>query len=497
MGIIIKQSFWGTFITYLGLFFGYINVLYFRAEYFDLQQIGIFSLVTANAMMISPISSFGMSSSYLKFFPSFDVEDRRKFFSFLFLITLIGNALVIITIWLLSDHIESRYAETAPTYINYLSISIIIILANSFFELFFRYSNTIMQVTFPTFLREIYLRAGSLILVFGFALQWWDFDGAIIGLGLLYAFAVVFLFIQLLIIHRFRFDFRFGKISNFWNWKLLKFAIYSMLLAGSFAVLNNATYDQVTAILGAEANAIFATCFFIAIVVELPQRNMAKVINPILSNEFAKKNMVEVEKIYKRSSITMSVVGLLLFIGIVTNLKDLFQFIPKGDAFETGFLIVAGICFIKLIVMVSSFAGEIINYSNLYHYNLLFQILAALTLLVLNYFIISSMGLNGAAISYCSAILLHILLKIAFVRFHFKMHPFMKSHIGLFIIGTLIFIGAYFFQPEVHPVLRIVFRSVLTTLIFTILIYRFRISNDINQLIHSTFERLLKINLPK
>ena len=270
-----------------------------------------------------------------------------------------------------------------------------------------------------------------------------------------------------------------------------------MLLAGSFAVLNNATYDQVTAILGPEANAIFATCFFIAIVVELPQRNMAKVINPILSNEFAKQNMKEVENIYKKSSITMSVTGLLLFIGIVTNLNDLFQFIPKGEAFETGFIIVVAICFVKLAVMVSSFAGEIINYSNLYQYNLVFQIVAAMTLLILNYFVISSMGLNGAAISYASAILLHISLKIIFVRFHFKMHPFMKSHITLFIIGILTLIGAYFFQPEIHPILRIVFRSVLTSIVFIILIYRFRISTDINNIIHSTFERLLKINLPK
>lgn len=496
MGVVIKQSFWGTVIAYIGVVVGYVNTLYFRAEYFDLSQIGLFTLITANAMIISPVSSFGMGSSFLKYFPSFQHTDKDRFFSFLFSITIIGNILVLCAGYLMKDVIAARYIETAPTYINYLSITAIIVVSNSLFDLFFNYSRIIMQVIFPSFLRDVYLRVGSLALVFGYAMNWWNFDSAVLGLGLVYSSVFLLLFMQLSIAG-FRFNFRFGIITPEWRKKLLKFGSYSMLMAGSFALINNASYDQVTTILGPEMNGIFTTCFFIAMIVEMPRRNMAKVIAPIISSELEQKNMVELEKLYKRSSITMSVIGMLLFIGVATNLQDLFDFIPKGNEFQIGFWVVVSVSLAKLILMVSSFAGEIINFSHLYRYNLLFQAISAVVLIVLNYFLIKVFGLNGAAISYLLALTLHTLLKMIFVKYHFGIHPFMKSHLPLIGIGIVISVAAFIFRPGFHPVIDITIRSVLTGIIFIFLIYRFRISTDINKIIHSTFERFLNINLPK
>lgn len=497
MGVVIKQSFWSTVIAYLGIIIGYVNALYVRAEYLDLSQIGLFTLITANAMIVSPVASFGMGSSYLKFFSNFAEADKNRFFSFLFLVTILGNVLILFVGFLMKDLIAARYIDSAPSYINYLSITAIIIVSNSLFDLFFSYSRTIMKVLFPSFLRDIYLRAASLFLVFGYAAQWWNFDAVVLGLGIIYALAFILLFVHLVLEHNFRFDFRFGIITKERKQKLFKFGSYSMLLAGSFALINNATYDQVTTILGPEMNGIFTTCFFIALIVEMPRRNMFKVLGPIISAEMESRNMAEVDKLYKRSSITMTVIGMLLFIGIVTNLQDLFDFIPKGEVFEMGFWVVVGVCLAKLLLMVSSFAGEIINFSHLYKYNLIFQIIAALTLVTLNYFFINIWGLNGAVVSYLIAITFHVFLKVMFVKRHFGIQPWVQAHLTLFLIGILITLSAYLFKPGFHPVVDIFIRSLLICISFIFLIYRFRISNDINKIIHSTFERLLKINLPK
>jgi O-antigen/teichoic acid export membrane protein len=312
-----------------------------------------------------------------------------------------------------------------------------------------------------------------------------------------YLLAFLFLFAQLVVFHGFRFSFHFGIINREWKMKLLKFGSYSMMLAGSFAVINNISYDQVTTILGPEVNGIFTTCFFIALIVEMPRRNMAKLIGPIISNEFEKKNMKEVEKLYKRASITMSIIGMLLFIGIVSNLQDLFDFIPKGDEFQVGFWVVVSVCSAKLVLMFSSFGGEIINYSSLYRYNLLFQFLAALLLIGLNYVLIRSLGLNGAAISYFTTIAAHVWMKLAFVKYHFQIHPFTKGHIRLILLGAGVGVGAFLLDPGYSPLLNIIIRSVLTTVVFVYFTYRFHLSSDINTLIHSTFERFLNIKLPK
>ncbi|WP_425392303.1 polysaccharide biosynthesis C-terminal domain-containing protein [Ekhidna sp.] len=438
-----------------------------------------------------------MSSSFIKFFPTFKQSERNRFFSFLLVVTLAGNVIILLLGYFLKDIIAARYVDTAPDYINYLSITAIIIIANSLFELFFSYSRSIMKVIFPSFLRDVYLRLGSLLLVIGFAFEWWSFDMAVTGLGLVYFLAFILLLIQLLIRHNFSFDFRFGNLSKEWRGRLFRFGTYSMALAGSFAIINNISYDQITSQLGSDLNGIYTTCFFIAVIVEMPRRNMSKVTSPVLSNEFAKQNMNEVDSLYKRGSITMSVIGMLLFIGIITNLQDLFDFIPKGEAFQRGFWVVVAVCLAKLALMASSFAGEIINFSHLYRYNLFFQAFAAIMLIVLNYYLISIWGLNGAAISYLVAIVFHILLKVLFVNYHFGIQPLIPAHLPLLVIGVVVATVAYFFQPGFHPAIDILIRSVLTSVFFIFLIYRFRISEDINKIIHSTFDRFLKINLPK
>lgn len=497
MGVVIKQSFWSTVIAYIGVAAGYINALYLRPEFFELDEIGLFGIITATAMMISPFTSLGMGSSYIKFFPSFEDEERNTVFTYQLLLVFIGCTVVLFAAYLLQDQIRDRYIESAPEYLNYLSITAIIIVVNSLFDMLFSYGRTIMKVLFPSFLRDIFLRLGLIFLVIGYALEWYSFEWAVRGLAINYSLALLLLFGKLMVVDGFRFRFNFSILSGVWKKKLLFFASYSMMLAGSFAVMNNATYDQVTATLGTVATGVFFTCFFIGTIVEMPRRNMAKIISPILSSEFEKNNIKEVESIYKRSSITMSILGALIFIGIVTNLNDLFLFIPKGDQFSDGFYVVVAVCLAKLALMISSFPGEIINYSHLYKYNLVFQLGTAILLVSLNYFLIPVWGLEGAAISYFLAIVIHIIVKVIYVKYHFDIQPFVKSHASLFLISVVVGLLAWFFTPINHPVLSILVRSILTSIVFIALIYRFRISPDINKLIHSTFNRFLKVNLPK
>lgn len=497
MGVVVKQSFWSTVMTYIGVIVGYLNTLYFRTAYFDLSQIGIFTLVTSNAMIISTFSSLGTGSSFLKFFPEFKEENRNQVFSFLFLIAIIGATVTLILGFFFKGLIEVRYAKTAPTYINYLTITAMVIVANSFFELFQNYSRVILKIIFPIFLREIHLRVGSLLMVLGYALNWWDFDGAVLGLGLTYVTAMVFLYLQLFFFHQFRFDFSFHIITKKQKNNFFKFGLYSMLLALSFGLINNASNDQITAIIGPDATGIFTTCFFIAVIVEMPKRNMASVISPILSTGVNSNDFKQVSQLYKRSSITMSIIGSLLFIGISTNISDLFDYIPKGNNFENGFWVVMGVCLAKLLVMVSSFAGEIINFSAHYKYNLLFQVIAAVLLISLNSLLIPVFGINGAAISYLITISLHLIMKGVFVWMKFHIHPFVKEHWTLLVIVLLIGIIANTIQLSFHPIVNIFIRSTLTLISFVALVYRLKISEDINTVIRSTFERITKIHSSK
>lgn len=495
MGVVIKQSFWGTFIAYLGVVIGYINTLYLRPEFFSLEEIGLFTLVTANAMMVSPLTSMGMPGTYIKYFPELDSKKlAHQFFTFQFLIILITSAVVITVAYLNQDWIISKFSKGSSEYIKYLSITGIIIVVNSLFEHLFGYCSSILKVIFPSFLREVFLRVGAIALVIGYAGGYFDFDWAVKGLAINYLLVLIILLFYLIIKERLRFSLSLSLINKEWRRKIFTFSTYTLAMAASFAIMNNVSYNQVSSVLGDASNGIFVTCFFIGVIVEMPKRNMARVIAPLISSNMSMGILWEVHKLYKKGSITMTVIGVLLFIGIMTNVNDLFSFIPQGEEFSKGYGVVLAVCTAKLTLMLFSFAGEIIAYSSLYRYNLLIQVVSAIILVVLNYFLIPIYGLNGVALSYFLAIFINTFGRFLFVAQKFQMNPFMRSHLYLLIISTVTFVLFYFFDPNWNAILKIFSRSVLTTAFFTFLIYKFKISMDINQLIDSLVNRFFKSN---
>ena len=496
MGVVVKQSFWGTFITYLGVIIGYVNALYLRPEFFSLNEIGLFTLVTANAMILSPLTTLGMNGTFLKYYPSLKDSQQlvNQFFTFQFLFVILGNIFILSIGFFAEDWIVDQFSKGSSEYAKYLTVTAIIVIVNSLFDHLYSYAASVLKVIYPSFLREVFLRFGAVALVLGYAFGYFEFDWAVKGLAINYIIAFFLLFLQLMISNGLRLDFSFKMIDKEWRKKILNFGIYSMSIAVSFAILNNASYTQVSSMMGDAANGVFVTCFFIGVIVEMPRRNMARILAPLISDAMNDKDIPRVEQMYKKGSITMAVIGFLLFIGIVTNINDLLSFIPQGDDFSKGLGVVWAVSGAKLILMVSSFSGEIINYSKDYWYNLLFQALAALSIVILNYIFIPFYGLNGVAISYTITIILHVLAKYLLIRKTLGITPFLNKHFSLLIISVLVLIGAYYFQLDLPPVVNIAIRSILTTLVFVFLVYKLKISDDINRLIDMVFSRIGAIN---
>jgi len=491
MGVVIRQSFWGTVIAYVGVLIGYFNTLYFRPEFLDLGEIGLFTLVTANAMLISPFCTAGMPGTFIKHFPEWaDSRTRNQFFTYQVVVILALNALIIFLGFLGKDYIAAYFSDNSPEYVKYLGVTAVVIVVNSLFDMLFSVSRSQIDILIPSFLRDIFLRLGAIVLVAGLAFHWWSFEAAMLGIGVNYVLALLILLVQLMIKADLRLSFDFSAIDAQWKRKIFDFGWYSMLLALSFAVLTNVSYMQVAATLGDRANGIFTTCFFIGLVVEMPSRNMMKILSPMFSKSMQAGDMDQVKRLYQKGSMTMSVFGLLLLIGILTNINDLFAFIPQGNGIAEGFWVVVAVCTAKLALMLFGPSQEIMVFSTHYKVTLYFQVGAAIGLILLNVIMIPVWGLTGAGFSYMVAILVHATLKYVFVWQKFGVSPFTEKHVPLLLMSTVIFLVFLFVPFPFSPVVNILVRSVLTTLIFVFAIWKMNISPDINQLIRATFEKI-------
>jgi O-antigen/teichoic acid export membrane protein len=492
MGIVVRQGFWSTVIAYTGVLVGYANTLYLRPEFLSIGQIGLFSLVTANAMLLSPICTLGMTGAYIKHYPEFNSSDalRNQFFSFQLVAILLMNALVVALGVALGGWIADYYVN-APEYMQFLGITAVVMLTNSVFDHLFSFSRGFLDIILPSFIRDVLVRLGSILLIVGFAGGWWSFEVAVMGLGVNYAVALVVFWGYCMVKYRLRVVLKWPDVDWVWKKRIFKFALYSAVLAASYSVMTNVGYTQVTAMLGAEANGIFTTCFFIGLIVEMPRRNMTKILSPIFSKAFQEGNREVIARMYVKGSITMAVFGSLLVIGILTNLPDLFAFIPKGKEFETGFYVVVAVCLAKLMMMAFGFGSELLTFSEHYLANLYSQVVAAVVLIGVNFVLIPRMGITGAGVGYLAGMSLHTVVKFALIWKHYRLSPFAMGHLWLGLISVGVFALFWWLPLSFHPVVNIGVRSVLTTLLFVGLIYKFEVSADINQLISSTFGRIL------
>ena len=71
MNIILKQSFWSTIIIYLGVLIGFFNSIFLFPKFFNPDQIGLLRQIISASTMLIPLATFGVSASYIKFYPYF------------------------------------------------------------------------------------------------------------------------------------------------------------------------------------------------------------------------------------------------------------------------------------------------------------------------------------------------------------------------------------------------------------------------------------------
>ena len=101
----------------------------------------------------------------------------------------------------------------------------------------------------------------------------------------------------------------------------------------------------------------------------------------------------------------------------------------------------------------------------------------------LNIVFIPWLGINGAGVSTFLAVFIYNTIKLYFVYSKFKIFPFTKYTLkvaGLILVGVLSF---YFWDFPFYPIINIALKSIIITLIYVFVVYRFNFSEDLSMAI--------------
>ncbi|MCF8273387.1 MAG: oligosaccharide flippase family protein [Flavobacteriaceae bacterium] len=485
MGVVVSQSIKNTVATYFGFGIGAINVLFLFTNFISDTYFGLitFMLSTANIMM--PLMAFGTNNTLIKFYSIFKTRQSQN--SFLTLMLFLPLA-IIIPLGLIGhlsfNTISNWISQTNPIIKDYYWLIYVSAIAFAYFEVFYAWSRVQMQSVFGNFMKEVFHRIGTTILLF---CLYYDFLNVE---ELIYSIVGIYL-LRMIIMSIYAFGLR-HPVLKFHKFKSLsKVLKYTALIivAGSVA---NLILEIDKFMLGyyvdIEKVAYYGVAIYIASVIGVPLRSLHQIISPVTAKLLNEKDIVELKKLYQKSSLNLYIISGFIFLLIILNINELYMLIP--EKFSGGLIIVILIGVAKLMDSILGNNNAILFNSDYYRMALLLGVFLVIITIGFNIIFIPLFGINGAAFATFIAVLLYNLAKILFVQYAFKMTPFTIDTLkitGLIIASVLVF---YFWEFPFHSIINIGLKTVLFSLFYGFIVYNFSFSDDITSILNNLKNRL-------
>ena len=128
-----------------------------------------------------------------------------------------------------------------------------------------------------------------------------------------------------------------------------------------------------------------------------------------------------------------------IFFFIWINLEPLFAVIPHGEEYAGGMGVVFILGLAKIVNSSLSIGTDILNYSRLYPFSLLFIALLTVSAIILNNSLIPLWGINGAASATLFSYVLYFLCLLLFVGGKLRVGLFCRKHTGVLVLMLALF----------------------------------------------------------
>ncbi len=474
MGVVVNQSIKNVIITCLGFGIGAINTLFLFTNFMDEQHYGLVTYLISASNLIWPLMAFGTHNTLVKFFSSYiDKNQQDRFLTqmlvFPFFVSLVLGGVGLLFYSSILEFISDDNDIVAP----YVWTILVLAFAVTYFEVFFAWSKVKLKSVFGNIMKEVFLRVGTCLLLLLLHFKFLSIDQFIYALVALYVLRTFIMMVYAFSLHSF--TPKFSLPDNYTS--VFKYT-FLILIAGSVAsLLIDLDKVMIKEYLPIENVAKYGICAYIASVIIIPSRAMHQITYPLTAKLINEGSLAQLKELYKKSSLNLLVVGGLLFVLIVCNVKQLFEIIP--DEFQLFIWVVVLIGVAKLFDNLLGNNNSILYNSDYYRIVLYIGVGMAILSFVLNLICIKLFGVTGAAIATFSAVFCYNIAKLGIVYTKFKMHPFSRN-VFLAVFLVIIFsLGFYFWDLQFHPIVNIAIKSILIIVVYTILIYRFNISPDI------------------
>ncbi len=490
MGIIKKQSFFNSLISYAGILLGFVTTIYLYPRILEPEQYGLTRLLLSVSFLFTQFAHLGIHNITIKYFPYFQSKEQKHhgFFFFVLIVPLIGFLLFLLIFTGFKSVIVGYYdTPGASLFVDYYWYVAPMVFAVLYTIVLDSYIRALYNSIPGSVVTELLNRTAAIVLLILYSLDYLDFRVFMIGFTASYLLQPVVLIGYIISIGELRIRVSMDFLKKVPGRELVSYGSFVILGGVSSILVNNIDVIMLGSLAGLEDTAIYAIAFYIGSVIMVPKKAIAKIAPTLIAKQLKENDLKEVEKVYKQSSINQLIVGSLIFIGIWANLDNLFMILT--DDYIGGGLVILIIGAAKLVDMATGINGVIIINSRHYRFDLYSTLFLILFSVYTNYLLIPLYGIEGAAMATFVSVFIYNALKCIYVWYRFRMQPFSPRLTGLGLIATAVLLCGLYLPFLGNVYLDILARSAGMALLFTSLVYYFRISNEMNRMIRQILSR--------
>ena len=483
MGIVQNQASRVAVVSFLGVFIGALNSLFFFPYILGADRHGLVILILSIATVFSQFAHFGVPNTIIRFSPF--LRERKKFIYRLAIqIPLISMVFFSLLFFLFGDWFFESYIDNNTLFNQYKYSLSPLVISLVFFEVMLSISRSELKTVFPSILRELFLRMMTLFCLCTFYYGWLDFPSFIIAWLFIYFVNVVILTFYLINSSNFKFEFGFPLFPDKLIAKKMQlYGLVTLLTSSSAILVNRIDILMLGYFLELENIAFYSVAFFMATLIHIPARSILQIVKPIIAKSWVEQDFKEISSLYKKSALIQMFFGILLFIGIWMSLEDFLIYVPEKYRGIEWVFFYLGLA--KLIDVSSGVNGAILATSEKYLFDLYTNIFLIIITVTMNIIFIPFYGITGAAIATTISIFIHNVIKLIAVYHFFKIHPFQLSSFKLLFIGllTIFILNQISFDFISLIWLKVLIRSLVISLVYVVPVIYFNISEDLNEIL--------------
>nr|WP_320020652.1 oligosaccharide flippase family protein [uncultured Draconibacterium sp.] len=489
MGIIIKQSIKGAVWSYLGVGVGFLTTAYLYPNYLTPEIVGLFALLLAWSNLFAQFSSLGFHGVTARLFPRFrDKENGHNGFVFIaFVVMLTGFVLFLIVFGLIKPWLVESNLEKSALFADYVNLLVPLTFLALLFTFLDGFNKMLYDAVLGALLTEFVQRVLILLLLLIYIFGWLTPNELILAYAGAIGLKGVFIFFYLLFRKKLNFKPQLNFVDQKLKREMLSVAVYSILAGIGGSIVFQIDKIIINQVMGLSATGVYTIAFYFGTLVVIPSRTLLRISGTLIADAFKNNDLETIADIYRKSCINQFIIGAFLFGGIWINIDNILEIL--GPDYAGGKWVIFFIGLGYLIDMATGANGHIISYSKYYRMALWLLLTLVAIMVVLMFLLVPSWGIVGAAAAIALAFLCNNLMKFIFVKIKFGMQPFTLKFLTIVLVFAFSW-GASFLVPQLALIPDILLRSAVFSVVYFLLTYFLKISDDIVGLANRFFRRI-------